>query len=99
MTEIIYYNITFCVGVLAGFKLDFLVGVNDWYPVWSDRGQWFDEDNKVFVNCAYEILYSPSRKMYELNTSGHKPKENTKYKLAVQKLNEYINNAKEKNII
>jgi len=73
-----------------------IFGKNDWYPVWSDTGEWVSTLNSNLVKYSiFEILFSPSRKEYKLKISGCRPKENSVYQIAVKKLNEFIKNGHE----
>lgn len=77
-----------------------IFGKNDWYPVWSDIGEWEYKSISTHIplrktRCFFEILFSPSRKEYRLKIGGDKPKESSVYQISVQKLNEFIKNGHE----
>jgi len=98
MFEITIYLVSFFLGVLVGFKFDFLVDKNDWYPVWVTTENWIDKDTDIiFDYCYFEIFYSKSRGKFKLKLQGYKPKYAKGYTKAVDKLNELINE-KENNI-
>lgn len=68
---------------------------NDWYPVWYEEGEWEYEDvYKEMFECPllskYEILFSLKRNKYKLKISGYNPKHHSKYRKAIKKLNELI---------
>lgn len=71
-----------------------IFGKNDWYPVWSDTSEWLC-DGKFYSNVSFEIIYSPSRKIYKIKMLGITPKKHPYYSVAVRKLNEFIKNGHE----
>lgn len=61
---------------------------NDWSVIEVKRGTWDIVGRSYNEYSVYEILYSPSKNAYKLRLSGYKPKQNSVYVEAVERLNE-----------
>jgi ribonuclease BN (tRNA processing enzyme) len=64
---------------------------NDWSVIEVKRGTWDITGRDYNEYSVYEILYSSSKNEYKLKLSGYKPKENSTYIEAVERLNELKN--------
>lgn len=71
--------------------------------MWAEIGTWdityyFRQTGVVLYEgeerCGFEIQYSRKRNKYRLKTTGSEPKNHHKYKIAVEKLNEYLQEQK-----
>ena len=72
---------------------EFLFGINDWKLVWSDTGSFIRTGvitgSQTTELAIYKIYFSFSRNRYRLKLGGFHPKENSMYKVAIDKLNHF----------
>ena len=75
---------------------NYLFPPNDWEVIEVKRGVWdINTDfGKTHDYCVYEILYSKSKNEYCMKLYGYKPKQNSIYMEAVERLNELKNESK-----
>jgi hypothetical protein len=64
---------------------------NEWCVVWESRYAHFI-DITFKVSTEYKIFYSKIKNKYHLWTAGFKPKTHDGYKIAIDKMNDFIEN-------